>query len=44
MVEIKEISTKKDLMKFICFPDKLYKGEKNFVPELKSEEYSMLVP
>ncbi|MDD5017429.1 MAG: GNAT family N-acetyltransferase [Eubacteriales bacterium] len=44
MVEIKEISKKKDLKKFICFPDKLYKGEKNFVPELKSDEYSMLVP
>ena len=31
-------------MKFVCFPDQLYKGEKNFVPELKSDEYSMLVP
>ena len=44
MVNIKEISSKRDLMKFICFPDKLYKNEKNYVPELKSEEYSMLVP
>ena len=44
MVEIKEVSSKKDLKTFICFPDKLYKGEPNFVPELKSEEYSMLVP
>ena len=44
MVEIKEVSEKNDLKKFICFPDKLYKGQKNFIPELKSDEYSMLVP
>lgn len=44
MIEIKEVSSKKDLKTFICFPDKLYKGEPNYVPELKSEEYSMLVP
>ncbi len=44
MVEVKEISSKKDLKKFINFPDKLYNGEKNYVPELKSDEYSMLVP
>jgi GNAT superfamily N-acetyltransferase len=44
MVEIKEVSSKKDLKTFISFPDMLYKGEPNYVPELKSEEYSMLVP
>ena len=41
MVEIKEITSKKDLKTFINFPDKLYKGVKYFVPELKSEEMSM---
>ena len=44
MVEIKEISEKKDLKAFIRFPEKLYKDEKNYVPELKADEYSMLVP
>jgi GNAT superfamily N-acetyltransferase len=44
MVEIKEISEKKDLKKFVCFPDKLYKGQKNFVPDLKSDELNMLIP
>ncbi len=44
MVEIKEISSKKDLKAFINFPDKLYKGVKYFVPELKSEEMSMFSP
>ncbi len=44
MVEIKEISSKKDLKAFINFSDKLYKGVKYFVPELKSEEMSMFSP
>lgn len=44
MVEIREISEKKDLKKFVSFPDKLYKGQKNFVPELKSDELDMLKP
>ncbi len=44
MVEIKAVSEKKDLKKFICFPDKLYKGSKNFVPDLKGDELKMLMP
>lgn len=44
MIEVREISSKKDLKTFINFPDKLYRGEKNYIPELKAEEYSMLVP
>lgn len=44
MVEIKEISSKKDIKKFIKFPNKLYKGAPNFIPELMSEEYSMFFP
>ena len=44
MVEIKEITSKKDLKAFVNFPDKLYKGVKYFVPELKSEEMSMFSP
>ena len=44
MVDIKEATSKKDIKKFINFPDKLYKGEKNYIPELKSEEMSMYSP
>ena len=44
MVEIKMVQNKGDIKKFVNFPDKLYKNEKNYVPELKSEEYSMYSP
>jgi GNAT superfamily N-acetyltransferase len=44
MVEIKRVSSKRDVKKYINFPDKLYKGVPNYVPELKSEEYSMYFP
>jgi hypothetical protein len=37
-VIIKEVKTKSDLMKFIKFPFKLYKGDKNWVPPLISEQ------
>ncbi len=44
MIEIRQVTEKKDLKKFLNFPDKLYKGEKNFVPDLKSDEFSMYFP
>ncbi len=44
MVEIKEVLSKSDLKKYVCFPDTLYKGVKYYIPELKSEEYSMYSP
>jgi GNAT superfamily N-acetyltransferase len=44
MVEIKEITEKKDLKKFINFQDRLYKGQENYVPDFKSDELSMLMP
>ncbi len=44
MVEIKEVLSKSDVKKYVNFPDKLYKGVENYVPELKSEEYSMYSP
>ncbi len=44
MVEIRQVTAKKDIKKYIAFPDKLYKGVKNFVPELKSDELSMYFP
>ena len=37
-VEIREVLTKKDLKKWVDFPNKLYKNEKNFVPFLFDDE------
>jgi len=44
MVEVKQVLNKKDVKRFVCFPDALYKGVKYYIPELKSEEYSMYSP
>ena len=44
MVEIRQVTEKKDFIKFLNFPNKLYHGVKNFVPELKSDEFSMYFP
>lgn len=37
-VVIKEVLTKKDLQKWVDFPNKLYKGNKNYVPFLRNDE------
>ncbi len=42
VIEIKEVQSKKDLKKFIEFPDKLYKGNPYRVPQLHTFEYSTL--
>jgi ribosomal protein S18 acetylase RimI-like enzyme len=44
MVEIKRVKTKGDLKRFICFPNRFYKGNKYFVPELISDEFNNLNP
>ena len=41
-ITIKEIQSKSDLKKFIGFPEKLYKGNTNYVPVLRSEEFKTL--
>ena len=41
-ITIKEINSKSDLRKFIRFPEKLYKGNNNYVPVLRSEEFKTL--
>lgn len=38
MVEIKEVKTKSDIKKFVAFPNKLYKGNKYYVPFLNIDE------
>lgn len=44
MVEIREVKTKKDIKTFISFPNKLYKGNKNFVPFLNIDEKNKFNP
>jgi GNAT superfamily N-acetyltransferase len=44
MVEIKEVSSKADLRKFIRFPNQLYKGNPYFVPLLDMDEMGQLLP
>jgi len=44
MVEVREITKKKDLKKFVEFPDTLYKDCPNYIPELKGDELKMLMP
>lgn len=39
-VEIKEVKNEKDLMEFIKFPMRLYKGHPNYVPPLVNDEKS----
>lgn len=43
-VEIKEVLTKSDMKKWVDFPNKLYKGVKNFVPFLFSDEMATFSP
>lgn len=42
--EIKEINKKRELVKFIKFQNRLYKGNKYFVPSLVSTELDSLTP
>ena len=39
-VEVVEVRTKKELRKWVRFPNELYKGNENFVPFLESDEFS----
>jgi len=38
MIEVKEVKTKREIKKFVTFPHKLYKGNKNYVPLLDLDE------
>lgn len=44
MVEIKEVKTKKDVLKFVKFPFKLYKDSSYWVPPIISEEVKVFDP
>ena len=38
MIEVKEIKSEKELIDFVEFPFKLYKGNKYWVPSIKKDE------
>ena len=43
-ITLKEILTKRDLKKWVDFPNKLYKGNKYYVPFLKMDEMATFTP
>ena len=44
MIQIKEVTTKKDLRTFVHFPNQLYKGNSFYVPQIESKERNTLTP
>lgn len=44
MIEIIEVKTKKQLKKFVEFPNKLYKGNKYYCPPLAFDEMGTFIP
>lgn len=44
MITVRQISSKKDFKKFVKFPDKLYKDNKNFVPLFELDELNLTNP
>ena len=44
MISIKSVSSKSDLAAFIDFPHDLFKGDKNYVPELHIAQRDVLTP
>ena len=41
-IEIKKVQSKSDLKKFVTFPWKIYKGDKNWVPPIIKEKLKLL--
>lgn len=44
MMQVKQVSTKKELASFIDFPHQLYEGDSNYVPELHIAQRDLLSP
>ena len=42
MIQVKEVTTKKEMKKFVGFPLKLYKGNKNYCPAFFGDEVKLL--
>lgn len=43
-IEIRQVLSKKDLKKWVDYPNKLYKGQKNYVPFLMNDEIETFTP
>ena len=41
MINVRQITKKKDFKKFVKFPDKLYKDCENFVPPFEQDELDL---
>ena len=44
MIQIKEVTTKKELKTFVHFPNVLYKGNPYYVPQIESMDRDTLTP
>ncbi len=44
MIQIREVTTKKDLKAFVHFPNALYEGNPHYVPQIESMERDTLTP
>ena len=44
MIQIREVTTKKDLKAFVHFPNALYEGNPHYVPQIESMERDTLMP
>ena len=44
MIQVSQVSSKKELASFIDFPHDLYKGDSNYVPELHIAQSDLLTP
>ena len=42
MVTVRTVRNRRDLRRFITFPDHLYKDDPNYVPPLHSDEFNAL--
>lgn len=44
MIQVKEVTTKKELKAFVHFPNELYKGNQYYVPQIESMDCDTLTP
>ncbi|MBO4569790.1 MAG: GNAT family N-acetyltransferase [Clostridia bacterium] len=44
MIEIKKISSKRDMKKFVKFPTNLYKDNPNYIPPIELDEFNLTNP
>jgi len=44
MVEVREVKSRREFKKFVKFPTKLYKNDKNYVPPFELDEFNLTNP